>query len=233
MAGNAISLQVFVSGNKMGARRSAATSAGNTRDCIGDHDAFGKGNGRSCSKRSSSWVTTRTSHQDRFAVSVALGGSVQLFTIQLRLAESGSSKKIRRGVLHLVPFFVGFLAAQTIVGRKINHRDTGVEKTRGGFHSNRVRRSEEHHIAIEQLGVVVARESQIGYAGKRRIHACEGCAFIGIGGNNTQIEFRMSQHDAHQLCSCISGCAYDTDLQHFAEPSFDLIAQRGYPREFF
>ena len=68
---------------------------------------------------------------------------------------------------------------------------------------------------------------------KRQVHACEGCAFIGIGSNNTQIEFRMSQHDAHQLCSCISGCAYDTDLQHFAEPSFDLIAQRGYPREFF
>ena len=164
---------------------------------------------------------------------MALGGGVQLFTIQFWLAESGSSKKIRRGMLHLVPFFVGFLAAQTIVGRKINHRDTGVKKPRGGFHSNRVRRSKEHHIAVEQLGVVVAREGQIGYAGKRRIHACEGCAFIGIGSNNTQIEFRMSQHDAHQLCSCISGCAYDTDLQHFAEPSFDLIAQHGYPREFF
>ena len=76
MAGNAISLQVFVSGNKMGACRSAATSAGNTRDCIGNHDAFGKGNGRSRSKRSSSWVATRTSHQDRFAISVALGGGV-------------------------------------------------------------------------------------------------------------------------------------------------------------
>lgn len=133
MAGNAISLQVFISGNKMGACRSAATSAGNTRDCIGNHDAFGKGNGGSRGKRSSSWVATRTSHQDRFAISVALGGGVQLFTIQFWLAESGSSKKIRRGVLHLVPFFVRFLAAQTIVGRKINHRDTGVEKTGADF----------------------------------------------------------------------------------------------------
>ena len=59
----------------------------------------------------------------RSDVIVALGGGVQLFTIQFWLAESGSGKKIRRGVLHLIPFFVGFLAAQTIVGRKINHRD--------------------------------------------------------------------------------------------------------------
>ena len=164
---------------------------------------------------------------------MTLGGGVQLFAIQFRLAKSGSSKKIGRGVLHLVPFFVGFLAAQTIVGRKINHRDARVEKTRGGFHGNRMRRGKENHIAVKQLGVVVARESQISYAGKRWIHACKGCAFIGIGSDDAQIEFRVSQHDAHQLCSCIPGCAYDTDLQHFAEPSFDLIAQRGCPREFF
>ena len=132
-------------------------------------------------------------------------------------------------MLHLVPFFVGFLAAQTIVGRKINHRDTGVEKTRGGFHSNRVRRSEEDHVAVKQLGIVVTRENQIGCARKSGIYACKGCAFIGIGSDDAQIEFRVSQHDAHQLCSCIPGCAYDTDLQHFAEPSFDLIAQRGCP----
>ena len=164
---------------------------------------------------------------------MTLGSGVQLFTIQLWLAKSGSGKKIRRGVLHLIPFFVGFLAAQTIVGRKVNHCDTRVEKTRGRFHGNRVRRGKENHIAVKQLGIVMTRENQIGCARKSGIYACEGCAFIGIGSNNTQIEFRMSQHDAHQLCSCISGCAYDTDLQHFAEPSFDLIAQRGYPREFF
>ena len=134
--------------------------------------------------------------------------AAHLRAVQLRQPVDGFREKLRRGVVHAVPVFIFFRAAEAEIRRKVDDALASFEPAHGLLRRGAVGQREERDGGRKLRGLLRRNEGHLViYVAQMRMRRADRRAGLRARNRAYHFEMRMAREDAEQLRSSEAGRA--------------------------